>query len=110
MGPSKKLNEKKIPRKNTRYKMNTVEDMPPEYELLLIKKSIVERPPDYSPPPEYVDAFSFPIILPEKHRPKTGENAVLIGMLDQLSSLNQLETMMDQLDKLNDLESPLNKI
>ena len=86
--------------------MNTAEDMPPEYELLLITNSIAERPPDYSPPPEYVDAFSFPVILPVK----AAENSVLIGMLDQLSSLNQLETMIDQLDKLNDLESLLNKI
>ena len=88
--------------------MNTAEDMPPEYELLLITNSIAERPPDYSPPPEYVDAFSFPVILPDK--PKIAENSVLIEMLDQLSSLNQLETMIDQLDKLNDLESLLNKI
>ena len=90
--------------------MNTAEDMPPEYELLLITNSIAERPPDYSPPPEYVDAFSFPVILPDKPLPKPAENSVLIGMLDQLSSLNQLETMIDQLEKLNDLESLLNKI
>ena len=90
--------------------MNNAEDMPPEYELLLITNSIAERPPDYSPPPEYVDVFSFPVISPDKRRLKTAENSTLIEMLDQLSSLNQLETMVDQLDKLNDLESLLNKI
>ena len=84
------------------------EDNPPEYMSLMIfndsffNESLItassdkstERPPEYTPPPGYFDAFEFPLISTDKNLTKRPHNFQLLEMLDQLS---HLESIINQL-------------
>ena len=87
---------------------------PPEYKSLLHHNDNYFcdlQPPEYSPPPNYASAFKYPVISKSQNENQyKTEKPLLIEMLDQLSHLNQLESMVNQLDRLNDLESLLNNI
>ena len=89
-------------------------DNPPKYTSLFHSNDNFfddSKPPEYTPPPKYAAAFEYPFISksPNENQNKT-EKPLLIEMLDQLSHLNQLESMIHQLDRLNNLESLLDKI
>ena len=94
------------------------EDNPPEYTSLLHHNQNyfgdlqpgINGPPEYTPPPKYSSAFKYPVIsqVSQKENQDNPEKPLLIEMLDQLSCLNQLESLVNQLDRLNDLESLLN--
>ena len=94
------------------------EDNPPDYTSLLHHNECyfgdlqprINRPPEYTPPPKYSSAFQYPIVSKLSQKPESQnkpEKPLLIEMLDQLSCLNQLESLVNQLDRLNDLESLL---
>ena len=89
-------------------------DNPPQYKTLFHSNDNFfeySKPPKYTPPPKYAAAFEYPVISksPNENQNKT-EKPLLIEMLDQLSHLNQLESMIHQLDRLNNLESLLDNI
>ena len=77
------------------------EDNPPQYKTLFHSNDNFfddSKPPEYTPPPKYAAAFEYPAISKSPNQNKT-EKPLLIEMLDQLSHLNQLESMINQLDQ-----------